>query len=115
MYQRRVLEYLWGAPWPLLGVCDVGRESVFLDLAGVRWALRRLCEAQVGQALRVGEDQEMRHAQRAGDVHEILEVVPLLLLLIVLTENRLVEMLRTVIAQLIDLGAVGGTEEGIRK
>jgi hypothetical protein len=41
----------------------------------------------VRQALRVGEDQEMRHAQRAGNVHEILQVVPLLLLLIVSTEK----------------------------
>lgn len=32
------------------------------------------------RALGVREDEEMRHAQRAGDVDEILEVVPFLLL-----------------------------------
>lgn len=78
--QRRVLEYLRGAPWSLLGVCDVGRESIFLNLTGVGWALWRLCEAQVRQTLWVGEDQEMRDTQWAGNVYEILEVVPLLLL-----------------------------------
>lgn len=83
MYQRRVLEYPWWAPWPLLGVCNVRCKRVLLYLKSEGWALWRIGKAQVWQALGVREDQEMRHTQRTGNIDEVLEVIPLLLLSVV--------------------------------
>ena len=85
IYQRRVLEYPRWAPRPLLGVCNVCRKRVLLNLKSEGWALWRFGKAQVRQALRVREDQEMRHTQRTGNIDKVLEVIPLLLLPIVST------------------------------